>query len=108
MPIKCVKIKIASGQEHRVREWAEEVKKYQDEALEALREEGVSIEYAFVDEAEDATYLIYVIKADDLKKSREISVASERYIDQYHQTFQKECWVDGKKLECILELEQND
>jgi len=65
-------------------EWAQYLNAHKDEVLETLEAEGVIFELAVIDQQADGPYLIYVMKADDLKKAFEVFAVSEKSVDLYH------------------------
>lgn len=78
---RCVKIKLKPGSSDRLREWAAEINSRSEEALEALRDEGVIVESAFLDSSDEGDFLIYYMKAENMEKSRAVAKKSDRSID---------------------------
>jgi len=103
---RCVKIKLKPGSSDRLREWAAEINSWSEEALEALRDEGVVVEYAFLDSSDEGDFLIYYMKAENMEKSRAVAKKSDRSIDAYHQKFKEETWESGKRLELLVDLDR--
>jgi Family of unknown function (DUF6176) len=101
----CVKIKLKPGSVPKAREWAMVINARQEEALATLRDEGVVLECAFLDRAEDGDYLIYVMKAGSFQKAKEAAERSTHEIDDFHMKFKEETWEDGRKLETLIDLE---
>ncbi len=90
----------------RVREWAETLNRSRkDEALASLRDEGVVVESVFLDSTAEGDYLVYFMKAKDLKKSRE-AVEKSHSIDKYHQQFKRDAWEEQKQLELLVDLDR--
>src|SRR6266571_2815942 len=56
---KCIKVKLKPGSLERVREWADELNRRKEEALETMRDEGVIVESAFLDSTAEGDFLIY-------------------------------------------------
>jgi len=102
---RCVKIRLRPGTEGRVREWAAELRRRKEEALETLRDEGVFVESVFLDHAPEADFLVYYMKAADLDRSHQVARASNHPIDVYHRRFKEETWASAENLELLLDLE---
>lgn len=101
----CVKIKLKPGSVPRAREWAMVINARREEALATLRDEGVVLECAFLDQTPEGDFLIYVMKAESFQKAKEAAQRSSHEIDDYHLKFKEETWEDGKKLEILIDLE---
>ena len=102
--VACHRIKLKAGVIPRVREWAAEINRRRDEALATLRDEGVSVESAFLERAGDGDYLIYYMRAASLGRSSETARRSEHDIDRYHQAFKRDTWEDRAALELLVDL----
>jgi len=98
MATRCVRIRLKPGTLSRVREWAAELSRRKAEVLETLREEGVLVESVFLEHAADGDFLIYYMKAPDVR-------ASTHPIDAYHRTFKEETWASSEQLELLVDLE---
>ena len=46
------------------------------------------------------------MKAENFEKAHEIMEKSVHEIDKFHQTFKKQTWEDGKKLELLIDLDR--
>lgn len=101
-----IKIKLKPNSLERVREWARIITERKDEALATLRDEDVILEAVFLDQNSEGDFLIYVMKAADFEKAREVVKKSVHAIDEYHQNFKKECWLDGERLEMLIDLDR--
>lgn len=102
---RCVKIRLKPGSRDRVLEWAKELHRRREEALETLRDEGVLVESVFLERSPGGDSLIYYMKAADLDRSVRVAQASKRPIDCYHRTFKEETWASSVNLELLLDLE---
>ncbi|NBO18750.1 MAG: hypothetical protein EBV03_05880 [Proteobacteria bacterium] len=102
--IRCIRITLKPGMREAALAWAKEVMRRADEAHAALREEGVSLEAAFLDSLDGRDYLVYVMKGD-LKKSRAVAQASVRAIDALHRQFKQDCWENATPLAPMIWLE---
>ena len=102
--VRCIRITLKPGMREAALAWAKEIMRRQDEAVEALLEEGVSLEAAFLDSLDGRDYLVYVMKGD-LKKSKAVALSSQRAIDLFHQQFKKDCWESVTPLAPMVWLE---
>jgi hypothetical protein len=103
---QCTKIKLKPDSLERVREWARTLNETRRaEALATLRDETVVLEAAFLDQASDGDYLIYIMKAASFEKSREAAAASTHDIDRYHQDVKRSTWEGRKELELLVDLD---
>jgi hypothetical protein len=105
---KCVRIKLKPHALEKVRAWAHEVNSRNHEAYEILKDEGVSIESAYLDEVGGDYYLVYFMKAKDLSHSAKVNPNDSESLGAYHQRFKKECWESVKVLENLIDLDLND
>lgn len=101
----CVKIRLKPGSVPKAREWAMVINSRSEEALATLRDEGVVLECAFLDQTDEGDFLIYVMKAESFQKAKEAAVRSTHEIDDFHMKFKEETWEDGRKLETLIDLE---
>lgn len=104
MKTKCVKIKLKPGCLDRVREWAAEINRRSGEALATLKNEGVSIESAFLDSTSEGDFLIYYMRAIDFDRAKEVVSRSMHPIDAFHKQFKEDCWTERKRLELLVDL----
>lgn len=102
--VLCNRIKLRPGSLERVREWAETLNERRDEALATLRDEGVTIESAFLERATDGDFLIIYMRASDLDSAVGAAAHSAHPIDAYHQEFKREAWQGGEALELLVDL----
>ncbi len=98
---RCAKIKLRPNSLEKVREWAKVINKRKAEALETLRDESV-----FLDQNSEGDFLIYVMKAVNFEKSKEVFEKSAHAIGNNHQNFKDEYWEDSKKLEMLIDLDR--
>jgi hypothetical protein len=103
---RCVKIRLKPNSIEKVRTWAKTLNEQKDEALATLRDESVVLETVFLDQTAEGDFLIYVMKAESFERAKEAVQKSVHPIDEYHQNFKRECWVDGKPLEMLLDLDR--
>jgi len=103
--VVCHRIKLRAGSLPRVREWASTILERRDEALATLRDEGVTIESAFLEETVDGHYLIYYMRA--AKPRLGAAATSAHPIDEYHQQFKRDAWEGGSELELLIDLDRS-
>ncbi len=103
---RCVKIKLKPNSIEKVRTWARTINECKDEALATLCDEGVILETVFLDQNSEGDFLIYIVKAESFEKAKKAFEKSVHAIDECHQNFKKDCWLDGKKLEMLIDLDR--
>lgn len=108
MESKCVRIRINDGMLPRVREWAKTLNSRSDEVLTTLRDEGVQLEMAFLEESSEGNFLIYVMRAESFEKARSIADQSPHPIDAYHKQFIKECWGERRRPELLIDFDRSE
>jgi uncharacterized protein DUF6176 len=101
--VVCHRIKLRAGSLPRVRKWAGTIRARRAEALATLREEGVAIESAFLEESPDGHYLIYYMRGSKLLLGA--AASSAHPIDEYHREFKRDTWEGGSELELLIDLE---
>jgi hypothetical protein len=102
--LHCSRIKLKPNSLDKVREWATEITRRQNEALATLRDESIFIESFFLEQATDGNYLIAYVRAESLEQSQKAVAKSTHAIDAYHKAFKKECWEGGERLELLVDL----
>ncbi len=95
---RCVKIKLKPDSIEKVREWAQVINERKTEALATLRDESVIFETVFLDQTEEGDFLIYLMKAESFARARQALQKSNHSIDEFHQNFKRETWIDGKQV----------
>lgn len=103
---RCFKIRLKPGSIEKVREWAQTINERKDEALATLSDESVVLEIVFLDRTTEGDYLIYLMKAESFEKARTAIQHSIHAIDEYHQKFKRECWLEGERLETLVDLDR--
>jgi hypothetical protein len=103
---RYVKIKLKPNSLEKVSKWAKMINERKDEALVTLRDEGVILECAFLDETSEGDFLIYIMKAESFERANKVSERSTHSIDKYHQNFKGETFEDGKKLKLLIDLDR--
>jgi uncharacterized protein DUF6176 len=105
----CKRIKLKPGSLALVREWAQTLNHdRRDEALATLRDEGVTVESAFLDHAEDGDYLVAYMRSPNLDQAVGAAATSRHSIDAYHQEFKKATWESRRVLETLVDLAIED
>ena len=103
---KCIKVKLKPGSLERVREWADELNRRKEEALETMRDEGVIVESAFLDSTAEGDFLIYYMKAESFEKATAVVKQSVHAIDAYHREFKQATTESDTKLELLVDLDR--
>ena len=103
---RCVKIRLKPNSIEKAREWARVLNERKTEAIETLRDESVILESVFLDQTNEGDFLIYLMKAESFEKAKTAVTHSVHAIDEYHQNFKRECWMDGKRLEMLVDLDR--
>ncbi len=106
METRAFRIKLKPNALERVKEWATELNRRKDEAVETMRDETVFLEYFFLEEAVDGYYLIAMMTAENFEQSQKAAQASLHNIDAYHQQFKKDAWESGEALKPMLILDR--
>jgi hypothetical protein len=101
--VVCKLIRLKPGSTELARRWAAEMNARKPQVLEALRDEGVDIESAFLLSREDGEYLVYYMRVRDLQRSQQITEQSQREVDAIHKAFQREAWIGGENAELLLD-----
>lgn len=96
----CVRVALKQGATEAVREWFRTLMERREETLGSLKNEGVVVESAFLDQLPDGDFLIYYMRAEDIEKAVTVFQNSSLAIDAYH----KDCW--SKYCERSTPLEQ--
>ncbi|RDI72400.1 DUF6176 family protein [Halopelagius longus] len=78
------KNRIEPGKRDRLREWMTEITTRREEAIETLRYEGMISEAAFLEQTDDADYLVYYMEAEDIDGVYEAFQSSPYEIDHEH------------------------
>jgi L-rhamnose mutarotase len=104
------KQQVEPGKVDRLREWMAEVADREDEAAATLQNGGILTESAFLEHAEDGTYLVYYMEAENVERAFEAYSNSTHDIDQEHQEVMSEVLVDddGSEYEPLYHLANPD
>ena len=103
MQVACYRIKLNPNSVPLVREWAARLNNEMTEVKKLLKEEGMSLESVFLEKGADGDFLVYYLRSPDLKKTREVSQASQHPIDIYHRQVMKQIAESHNELECLLD-----
>lgn len=77
--------RIKPGKTERLREWAKELEKREDEVVETLQNQKVRTESAFLRRTDDGTVLVYYMEAEDMEAASNAASDSAYEIDREHQ-----------------------
>ena len=103
---RCIKIKLKPNSLEKVRKWQKTINERKTEALATLRDEGIILEMAFLDQTDDGDFLIYVVRAENFEKAKEVYEKSVHEIDKFHQNFKDETWEEAEPLEQLIDLDR--
>jgi hypothetical protein len=88
-------IELKPDSEEAVTDWNDFIMQHQNEALETLRKEGVTIESWFSLDLDGKSYLLCYMRMESEEKSLKAFAESSSFVDEYHQEFKKHAWVKG-------------
>ena len=106
--VQCLRIRIQPGKLDRVREYCAALPT-RDGLRDVLRDEGVLIETMCLDHTDDADYLLFYSRVENLKASGETFRQSRHLIDEEARTFMAETWeLHGgvSRLEMIYDVDR--
>lgn len=103
--VECVKVKIKEGTLAAVREWAALLNGQADEVRNLILAEGVSVESVFLESSSEGSYLIYYIRAKDLRRAKEIARQSQHSIDIFHRETMQKIFDGSVPLERLIDFE---
>ena len=88
-----------------MREWADELNRRPEEVVATLRAERVWVESVFLERTGDGDFLVYYMRADDLRAAAEVARRSPHPIDAYHAQFKRDAWESSERLELLIDFE---
>jgi hypothetical protein len=103
MEVECFKVKLKPNAVALAREWSAHLNSQISEVRQLLKDEGMTLESVFLEQSGDGDFLIYYLRSPDLKRTREISRASQHPIDVYHREIMKRISENSVQLECLLD-----
>lgn len=103
---RCYKIRLKPDSLDRVRAWAAELNRRQDEVLATLHDEDVVVESAFLDSTGEGDFLIYHIKARSIAGANDVARRSPHAIDAYHARFKADTWETGQRLDLLIDFDR--
>lgn len=102
----CTRVKLKPNSIPRVREWAAELNSRRVEAIETLKDEGVFIESAFLEQTSEGDFLIYYMRMESMEKAKAVVARSPHPIDAYHKQFKIDCWETREDLELLVDFDR--
>jgi len=103
MEVECFKIRLKPGTLPLVREWAARLNSEMSEVKKLLQNEGMALESVFLEQGPEGDSLVYYLRSPDLKRTREVSRASQHAIDVFHREVMQQISAGGARLECLLD-----
>ena len=79
----------------RVEQWANEISARRSEALQTLKQEGVTIESYHLMKLQDIDYLLVYMRCQNIHEAMQTGSESKSEIDAFHQQFKVDTWVRG-------------
>ena len=104
----CARILLKPGSAPKVREWAQYILEHQNEALETLQLEGVTLESVFLDSSGEKDVLVYYMRSESQDKAEAVAARSVASIESYHRQFKSETWESVTRLELLIDLDVNE
>ncbi len=104
LELVCYRIKLKPDSIEKVKSWGAKLNSEHEEVAKLLKNEGIVIESAFLEQSSEGNFLIYYVRAHDLKKAQEISAASLHPIDQFHKQVMREITESAVVLEKVLDI----
>lgn len=104
LELVCYRMKLKPDSIEKVRSWGKKLNSEQDEVYKLLKNEGIVIESAFIEQCNEGDFLIYYLHAHDLRKAREISAASMHPLDKFHKQVMSEITESAVVLENVLDI----
>lgn len=87
-----------------VENWAKTINSRIDEAIETLKDEGVTLESWFHLSLDGKDYLLSYMRVESIEKAHSAVKESKHDIDKYHQEFKKKTWLKGTKATLLVDL----
>jgi L-rhamnose mutarotase len=81
-------------------DWCRELNRRQDEVLETLRNEGVSVEACFLSPDEDCVY--YFLEVENFEQAHKAYSASQYPIDEEHRRHKRASMEEVGMLRCLF------
>jgi hypothetical protein len=89
------KDEIESGRVPQLKEWMEEIRHRENEAIATLQNEGVYTESAFIESTADGDFLVYYMEAEDIEQVFSAFENSEHEIDREHAEVMRDVLEEG-------------
>lgn len=102
---QLLKIRIRPGKTEQVVDFLRSLMERKEESLEALRREGMMIESFFLERRDEADYLYYYVKAQDLMKATEINLKATDPLTLEIRKFVSETWAHVASPEPLFDLD---
>ena len=101
----CMRVALKEGMTEEARVWLRTLMDRQQETLESLRQEGVSLESVFLDRQPSGDFLIYYMRAEDIDHAISVFGQSTLAIGAYHKDCWTKCCGEAQPLEELLDLD---
>lgn len=104
--IQCLKIRIKPGKTQRIIGWLKGLKDRPQELREAQAAGGILLESLFLERAEEADYLVFYTRAENLARLGAVFERSALPLDLETKQIISETWGEVTQLEPIVDLER--
>jgi hypothetical protein len=104
--IQCLKIRIQPGKTQRLVEWLKGLKYRPKDLREAQAAGGILLESLFLERTEEADYLVFYTRAENLARLGETFERSTLPLDLETKQIIRETWGEVTQLEPIVDLER--
>lgn len=102
MDVKAVLIKLKPDTDQSVKHWQAQIERLKEEAIESIRNEGITIESWFQAEISGDKYLLAYLRSENLEQAYRITAASKLEVDKVHQQFKRSTWDRHGIVDCEL------
>lgn len=104
MEVACYRIQLKENMITKVKDWANRLNSEIIEVKVLLEKEGVTIESAFLEQSETGNFLVYYLRAANIKKALDTAKASQHPVDIFHRKVMSEITANINRLECLIDF----
>ena len=102
----CLRVKIKPDSIEGVKEWFKTLSSRVEEVKDTMKKENVFVESVFLDRGNEATSIIYYMKAKNINEAVEIFQKSNASVDLYHQKQWATYCLEAVTLETLFDAER--
>ena len=96
METQCVRIPLCAGETERFLDWIRSIQNRKTEMLEAMRAEGVSFEFIFLEKSDGGDSVVFYMQAGSLADAQRAFAESTLAIDVETRAMIAACWDTGR------------